>query len=382
MHLATLSLRDYTSHQLRNLCNLFGSEDSGKTPVKLLRELLGAAGDQALSEPALWPSDISDDMTPVEFSIAFDKNGEHVIRVLGETISEEPGHRNNARVAQQVIDSLADRFQLSLDRFHAVQDLFLPEQPQGKFALWYCLIFRPNSPPSFKVYFNPDARGTEWAPQLVAEALRRLGFDSAYETVAEHALQRGDLDRFSFFALDLDDDPRSRVKLYISHHGAQAKDVERAAGAVHGVDPGRIHDFCSLIGGGRGPFTGRPLLSGYVFVEGDTDHPSVYSLYLPIRDYVPDDESARARVLALMEQHDLDSAVLDRALAAVSKRPLRDGVGLIAHVSLRLGTVRSGITVYLSSEAYGVTPPRTTGARRRVSESQVTNRWSSCSAAS
>lgn len=361
MNHATLSLRDYTGYQLRNLCKSCCPDDSVETSVTLLRELLGAAGDRALSAPALWPSYISDDMTPVEFSITFDEDGKHMIRVLVEAIAEEPSNRSNAHVAQQVISSFADRFQLFLDRYHAVRDLFLPEQPQGQFALWYSLIIRPNSRPGFKVYFNPEARGTQLAPQLVAEALRRLGFASAYEIATGHALQRGDLDRFSYFAVDLEDDPLSRVKIYISHCGAEAKDVERAASAAHGVDPTRLHDFCSLIGGGSGPFTGRPLLSAYTFFEGDTDRPSVYSLYLPIRDYVSDDESARARVVTLMEQHDLRPAVLDRALAAVSKRSLSDGVGLIPYVSMSMGKIRQGTTVYLSSEAYGVRSPRMVG---------------------
>jgi hypothetical protein len=66
-----------------------------------------------------------------------------------------------------------------------------------------------------------------------------------------------------------------------------------------------------------------------------------------------------------MKKYDFDPAELDRALDAVSRRPLRDGVGLIAYVSLRLGK-QSGITVYLSSEAYDVTPPREGPARAQA----------------
>jgi hypothetical protein len=188
--------------------------------------------------------------------------------------------------------------------------------------------------------------------------LERLGVNGAYNALAEHALTRGNFDQFTFFALDLDNSPRSRVKLYISHHAAELEDVERASSPVHGVDPMQIREFCAVLGGGKGPFGDRPLVSSYSFVEGDTDRPSNYSLYMPIRAYVPDDEVARARLLAIMAQYNIDGTELDRALAAVSKRPLRAGVGLIAHVALRLGEFGSGITVYLSSEAYGVTPPR------------------------
>jgi hypothetical protein len=62
-------------------------------------------------------------------------------------------------------------------------------------------------------------------------------------------------------------------------------------------------------------------------------------------------------VLELMSRYDLDAALLDRAIDAVTRRPLEQGVGLIAHVALRLGQPRPGLTVYLSSEAYGVASP-------------------------
>ena len=79
---------------------------------------------------------------------------------------------------------------------------------------------------------------------------------------------------------------------------------------------------------------------------------------MPIRDYVADDEEARDRVVALLERYGFGNAEFDRVLAAVTPRPLRAGVGLIAHVSLRLGPPRPGMTVYLSAEAYEVRPSR------------------------
>jgi hypothetical protein len=345
-----LSLCEFASGQLRDLCEVAGFDNSDNTPGQLLKELLGAAGERRLSDPPPWPSDVSDDATPVEFSIAFDGGGERAIRVLGETISEIPSNSANVSAARQFLDSIAERFPVSVDRFQAVQDLFLPEQPLGKFALWYSLIFRLNSPPKVKIYLNPAVRGAEQAPQLVAEGLHRLGMDDAYRIATEYALLRGNLDRFTFFALDLDNSSRSRVKTYISHYSADSKVVERAASAVPGVDPLRVRDFCSLIIGGRsGPFTRLPLLSSYSYVD-DTDHPSNYSIYFPIRAYVSDDEAARALLMQLMKEYDFDPAELDSVLDAVSRRPLRDGVGLIAHVSLRLGQ-GNGITVYVSREA-------------------------------
>lgn len=355
MTTASVSLREFTSGQLARLCDVAGFE-SAQTPVALLHDLLGPVGEQDLFEPMPWPSDIADDTTPVEFSVNFDSTGSPEVRILGERVADtNPSNPANITAARGLMTDLADRYELNLDRFRAVEDVFLPPDPHGKFGLWYSFIFKPDRKPKFKVYLNPDAQGPERAPELVATGLRRLGFDAAHDGSIQKSLRNTGNDHFSFFSLDLDDTPTSRVKLYVSHEGADASDVARAAEAVPGVDPGRIQDFCMVAGDRTGPFDGRPLLSSYTFIDSWGNEPATYTLYVPIRDYVNDDAEARYRVETLMREQGLDPAHLRSLLAAVSDRRLNDGVGLIAHVSLRLGAVEPGMTIYLSSEAYGGT---------------------------
>jgi Tryptophan dimethylallyltransferase len=354
---ASLSLREYTGGQLRRLCAVVGIPEIDG-PMSMLGALLGASAERFLYEPPLWPSDIADDATPVEFSLAFDRKGVPALRLHGETIANTPGIRANACACLSVITSLAEQYTLSLDRFQQIQDLFFPEDPRGDFGMWYSVIFRPRATPDFKVYLNPNAQGRHQAPEVVAEALRRLGLKHAYSVIAEHGAQRWQLDRFSYFALDLHAQPWSRVKVYVAHLGAGPVIAQRAAGAVPGVDPAEVADFCSLVGGDTERFPGRPLMSSFTFTETNPAVPNNYSLYLPIREIVSDDETARQRVRELMIRHGLDASMLDRVLAAVSARPLRNGVGLITYVSLRLGPARPGMTVYLASEAYRTTPPR------------------------
>jgi DMATS type aromatic prenyltransferase len=345
------SLYDHVGGQLDRLCKIAGFADENRgSAVALLGELLGAAGRGPLAPQARWPSNVSDDATPVEFSLALDSTGDRAVRVLGETVGLRP--------AREFLDRIADRYQLVTDRVDAVQDLFLPrEERRGPFTMWYSLIFRPDAQPKIKIYFNPQISGATLADSLVSDGLQRLNLPAAFDPMIMHALTR-DEDSFTFFALDLDNSPHTRVKVYISHGDSGTADVERAARLVPGVDPARVREFCAILSGGQELFNDRPLISSYSFVEGGFDRPSTYSLYLPIRAYVPDDDVARARVLAILAQYDIDGTHLDQAIAAVSGRRLRDGVGLIAHVSLRLGEVGSGITVYLSSEAYRVSPPR------------------------
>ncbi|MFD9890286.1 tryptophan dimethylallyltransferase family protein [Amycolatopsis sp. NPDC059027] len=345
-----LSLYEHTGGQLDRLCRVAGFDGKDRRHLELLEGLLGPGGENSVATPPGWNSNVADDTTPIEFSLAFDATGEYVVRVLGENVG--------ARTPGEFLGTVAEPYRLDTRRLDAIADLFLPhEERQGPFTMWYSLIFRPGHEPKIKVYLNPQISGPTMADSLVNEGFRRLGIDAAFDPVIEHALPRGELDNFAFFALDLDGGPLSRVKVYVSHEAAESADVERAAELVPGVDPLHIREFCAVLGGGKGPFEGRPLISSYSFVEGDEGRPSNYSLYLPIRSYVPDDEVARARVLAIMAQYDLDGTILDKAIDAVTERPLRHGVGLIAHVSLRLGDIGAGITVYLSSEAYQVMPP-------------------------
>ncbi|EID54546.1 tryptophan dimethylallyltransferase family protein [Saccharomonospora xinjiangensis] len=352
------TLLEHTTRQLRNLCQENGFASSDETPADMLRELLGVAGRRRLSEGPLWPSDVADDATPVEFSVALDDTGDRAVRVLGEVIAERPGMAANVVAARRFLDTMSDHLGIPKDRFDAVQDLFLPEEPQGKFAFWYSMIFRPDARPKLKVYFNPAVRGEDREAELVAEGFRRLGMDEAYDAATEYSVQRGAQDRFTFFAVDLDDSPTARVKLYISHYAATVEEAVRASQAVDGLDADSIRDFCRVLGGDTVTYEGRPLVSSYSFLDSDPKRPGNYSLYLPIRDYVADDVEARERVVSFLKGRGADPAGLDRAIRAVTDRPLADGRGLLAHVSLRLGRFGTGTTIYLSSEGYEVLPPQ------------------------
>lgn len=327
--------------------------------MELLTELLDSHGSDSVAHPPVWPSEIADDHTPVEFSLAYSKSEPPTLRLLCEAFGSPPGVRTNMDAAQKFIGNQVGRRDLSLSRLESVQDLFATDYPHGPFALWCSLVFRSQRSPEFKVYFNPELKGVDTAPLLVSAALDRLGLGGSYQGMVDRAVRPGELgrsDRLTFFALDLHDGPDARVKLYLTHYDADVADMVRAAGLVDGVDTGLVADFCAAAGGTR-RFAGRPLVGSYTLSVG-ADRPIGYSIYVPIRGYVNDDEEARDRVAGLLNRYGYDGAQLDRAIAAVTGRPLRAGAGLIAHVSLRLGPPRPGLSVYLSAEAYRVTPPR------------------------
>ena len=352
----TSTVFDHLAGQLDRLSATVGL---GRSPGhhSLLKELLGAAAKRSLDAGPIWPSDISDDHSPVEFSLAFDADRPPALRLLGETVSASPNPVSNAAELVRFLET-TESFGISLDRFNSVRDLFLPSNSGESFLLWYSLVLRADSSPALKVYFNPAAQGPENSREIVAEALSRLGRPNAYAQLARHALQRGDQDRLTYFAIDLHDRPHSRVKIYTTHANAEAADALRCAEAINAISADRLIDFCA-IAGRTDEFSGRPLTSSYTYLSPDTDHPSGYSLYLPIRDYVSDDEDARDRVVTVLEENGFQSGLLDRAIRSLTDRSLADGSGLLAHVSLRLSaTARPGVTVYLSSEAHAVARPR------------------------
>lgn len=359
------SLVDCLSDQLTQLCAVVDTEPT--IPLQLVTELLGPAATRPPGQPPTWPSDVADDHTPIEYSVAFNEAEPPTLRILAEAQADAPDPAAYTAAAYRFLDRQVDRFGLATTKFDLVRDVFHTEQPQGAFALWYSLVLRSGRRPELKVYFNPAVRGADAAETLVVEALRRLGLQSAYPKLVDHGLRPGELggrDQLTFFALDLHDEPQSRVKLYLSHYDARVDDAVRAAGIVDDVDLEQVAEFCVTATGGPGRYDRRPLVSSYTFTAG-AEHPVGYSLYVPIRDYVDDDEQARQRVLELLTRYGLDASRLDPAIAAVARRPLRDGVGLIAHVSLRVGRPRPGITVYLSAEAHQVAPPRSKTAVRR-----------------
>ncbi|MFC5290354.1 tryptophan dimethylallyltransferase family protein [Actinokineospora guangxiensis] len=323
----------------------------------LLPDLLGAAAGWPLGSPP-WPSEIADDHSPVEYSVAFDQHGVPTLRLLVECVADAPSPLGNQIAALSAVHALSAKVPLSIERLADVAGPFLTSTPAEPFSVWFSLVARPDTGPMLKVYLNPHARGRAQAGDLVATALDRIGFIGGERTIRAALRGLSTVDDYSFFALDLDDRPDARAKVYVSHTAATTADACRAAAVSRDGDPAEVAEFCAAAAGTDGPCQGRPLVSAYTFLPGDGAVPSGYSLYVPIRDYVGDDAEALARTMSLAKRYGLPDTAVRAAVDAVRGRDLADGRGLIAHLSLRTGPPHPGMTVYLSSEAYGVTTAR------------------------
>ncbi|SEG88418.1 aromatic prenyltransferase, DMATS type [Actinacidiphila yanglinensis] len=353
-------LGDLVTAQLGRLCEVaqFDRADA-QTYARVLTDGLGPVAVRSLALPPPSNSFLSDDHTPVEFSLAFQPGATPALRVLLEPGAGTEDLAANGRTGLRVIREMAERWKFSTARLDQLEDLFFPASPEGPLALWCALDLRPGGVPGVKVYLNPAANGYDRTEETVREALARLGYRDAFDTLPSG-------DGLPFVALDLGAWKAPRVKVYVTHEqlvAEQAAEIPRGA-SDRERDEARSF-FRTIAGGseeggddGEGPLI-RRALTCHSFTETATGLPSGYTLHMPVRGYVRDDGQARGRAVAVLRRLGMDSAALDRALSAATSRPLDDGVGLLAYVALvhQRGQAPR-VTVYVSSEAYEVQPPR------------------------
>ncbi|MFD5967253.1 tryptophan dimethylallyltransferase family protein [Streptomyces sp. NPDC060311] len=358
------TLGSLTGGQLRRLGVVAGlSRSDVETYARVLVDSLGPVAERPLSLPPPTRTFLSDDHTPVEFSLSFRPDAAPSMRVLVEPGCGADSLAHNGRVGLEAIRSMARRWHFTTEVLDELQDLFLPADPRGPLALWCALELRPGGTPRVKVYLNPAARGEERSAATVREALHRLGHRQAYD-----GLPRGA--GHPFLALDLGDWAEPRVKVYVRHDNLTAGQAGRLSRMDSGPGPAAVEGFFRTAAGLGPDATGlgrRPGLSCHSFTDTRTARPSGFTLHIPVRDYVRHDGEALVRASRVLRHHGMDASVLDRALAALTERRPEDGVGLIAYLALAHQRDRAPrVTAYLSSEAYAVRPPVVETVRRPV----------------
>ncbi len=328
----------------------------GDEPSALFASLISPLAELSTQEAPAWPSDISDDHTPFELSVALSDRGAEA-RCLFEARGLTPDVAARATAARELNQRLATRHALDLSRLDTVADLFLPANPHGSWAMWHAVAFRPQRVPEFRVYLNPHARGPGRAGAVVEEALLRLGFSGAFRTILTHALRRGpELDDLRYFSLDLTP-TEARVKVYVFHEDADAELLEEAARGAHNYMPGEVPDFCRAMAG-AGPWRARPIATCYAFTAADRTRPMTSTVHVPIRAYAPDDRIATKRLISYADHRGVGAADLQRSIDAVARRPLAAGSGLVTYASMRAEGAKPRLTAYLAVECYATDPPR------------------------
>lgn len=342
------TVADRACWQLTRLCDMVGMLPHEIVKYRqYVRDALGTPGRRSCGGHPANGTFLSDDHTPIEFSVAFRRGTQPEVRVL-----LEPDPSDHAwSAARDVLATWGREWNFSLDPLEQVTDLV--SEARDPFALWLSLVLRPARPPLVKAYVNPFQQDDGLA--TVREALVRWGFGSSADQLLNSI--HGD-ERAVFLGIDLGCWEVPRVKVYVAHPAATESRLYQAAAVVPGQDPRLVEDLVRLVGHGQ-PLAGNPVLSCYGFTDRSKHCPSGYTVHLPIRAYVSNDQKARDLAATVLNTHGIPPAELDTAIWAVTDRELSAGVGLVSYLSVaqeRGSNPR--ITTYLSAEAFAVQPPR------------------------
>jgi DMATS type aromatic prenyltransferase len=346
--------------KLTGLCQSVGLADQTAQIIAVFRGMTSSWGNKQVGDKSGWQSDVSDDCAPFEFSLALDPDRVE-LRILIEAQGQAANLQSNWQAGLELNQYLAKNYQVNLDRFEQIADLYTPTNAAAKFSMWHAVCFYPDQAPAFKVYLNPQAQSRSRSAAVIEESLVRLGFTHAWPTLAETAAQRGpDQDEFVYFSLDLATHTQARVKVYLRHHDATPTELEAALSAARNYVAGDAIEFCQAMAPEQNTFAAKPAISAFSWVAGDNATPSTGTLHLPISNYATDDQMVCDRLDLYFIQHGLPVSVYQSAINSLATRPLAAGVGMHSYTSLRREQQQRHVTLYLNPEVNIVKPPKST----------------------
>lgn len=342
--------------RLSRLLRALGRTEHLSNARRAVKQLSLSWANEILGERAAWPSDITDDHSPFEFSLSLSESGTSV-RILTEPQDvRHPSLAASWRLANDIHERLRSQWGAYSAGYDGVADLFAPApSSDGVFSIWHSAILGRRQDTQFKVYLNPAMHGAADAERVVAEALARLGLGDAWRALREKALLRAGLDQVLYFALDLTRARGARAKVYVAHRHASAADLAVALERCPGFSPNSVNRWLECLLGGTGPFHERPPITCFAFNQDSLDLHTT-TLHLPVRCYAADDFEVARKVCKFLRFPQRVSYM--RALTGVAERPLESGPGLQTYVSLRPSPGKQAVTVYLAPQLYSGTPSR------------------------
>jgi len=348
------TLAEFGAERLANLCDGLGMASASRELVDLFGSLVQPWGSRRVGAVPRYCSNVADDQAPFEFAIAI-SNGPPEIQAYVDPQGEPPTPRSNQRAARELLLTVAPRFEVSLERFRAIEDLFLPEAPEPPFSLWLGVSWQPGRGLLPKIYLNPHVRGRAEGPALMTEAMERLGLGLAWRTVERLLSLRDGRDEIGIVALDLEPAGPTRLKIYVRHHRVSVPEVLPLMELTGEFSRRDIATFYTSLAGGQGPFLKKPIASVFAFRDSGSLGPAAVSLEFPIGKYVENDAVAQDRIGRCLRAFGLTTDAYDRAIRAFAIRPLAARAGIHAHVTLRKLAQGPRVGIYLASEAYGGT---------------------------
>jgi DMATS type aromatic prenyltransferase len=342
----------------RRLCQAMGYQGEERV-VSFFEQMLSGWGERSIPGKVTWLSDIGDDHTPFEFSLALGGKRPE-LRLLWEVQGSDDTLAAQQKAAREFTARLANEYPLDLAQLEKVAPLYFPENPQGAFSMWHAASFYlPKSAPEFKCYLNPQIQGKTNAAALVEETLVRLGYEKAWPALAQVAAARGPiLDEWTFVALDMTPGSQGRFKVYLRYHNATLETFLAAARLGKNFNEEESREFCRTFLNGDGPYQDKPLALCFSFTPEDRERPSAVTLYCPVSHYLESDQEVKTRIDGYLDQHGLPREAYDQSVDAVIRRPLHEGSGAHSYTALRSQVGGPRVTVYLAPELHNVAPVR------------------------
>lgn len=341
---------EYGLERLRALCVGVGASALSADCCRLFETALHPWGHVHIGHRPRYRSAIADDEAPFELSVGLSQ-GLPEVQFYVEAQGEPPGLEANMTAGRQLLDRLARRANASMQRFRAIEDLFLPSQPQGDFTIWTGASWVLGHDVRLKVYLNPQVRGKHAAPRVLEEAMARLGFERPWAKVqSQLALDRAH--EVSILSLDLSDEADARVKVYIRHYVGGLASIHQQASMARDYVADDVTLFYDVMTAGRNVFDRKPPITELAFSATWAEGPASVTLEFPIGKYAANDEIASRRIGDCLGGFGLHRASYDQLVRAFATLPPDRTRGIQAHVTLRRVAGQARVAVYFASGAY------------------------------
>ena len=330
---------------------------------QMLTDYLGHISEAEIPEKPLWPSYITDDHSPIEFSVTFSKTNKPIVRVLGEPLPHNPQNIEEIKhFAQQWILKAKQRVG-GWTYFDQLEKIFLPDEvnPQATFYFWFGIDLKQFKALN-KVYFNPNISSSETATEKVLKTMQTFDIDSGKLQLLMKMFGLSD-ENFEFISIDLGDSPR--LKIYIRLLQFNEKKVTDLVTVAFPEALASVKQFCNYffdtnIGSGDltpRSFGERNSTTGLVFalVYSITEKKIVsLKFHAPLRHYYSNDEVLGNRVSSYLldNQYVLGNNYLVLLHQMCSYRNLKDRTGIQTLVSIAKKEEGEEITIYLAPEIY------------------------------
>jgi DMATS type aromatic prenyltransferase len=340
------SLRTAGLAKLERLCNVLAvPQAQRREATALFEEISHSWGDWAVGDAPHWPSDITDDGTPFEFSVAFERN-RFELRMLFESQSLPFTSRSSWDAGVSFCERLRKSGAADLSLFDRVSDLFAPTtQTVDRFSLWHAAVLRDQAR-LYKVYFNPEIEDPTKAPQRVDVALDRIGLPAARRFIKTCVTGLPFVTRLPYFSIDLERPESARAKIYLSaDSAAHAAAIVAETG---GLDPATCASWLESLVGDEQPQRKRPILVCVAYRHGLAT-PDV-TVHVPIRCFADNDSDAAERLVGVLSATEIPR--LRRVLEAVSGHAPASTCGVLTYASMRLSAGALRVTGYLAPQLY------------------------------